>query len=95
MGVHIIIEEGKEHDCAIKLAFKTTNNKTEYEALFLGMTITRSLGAEEVQFRANSKVVFSQVKGEFMAKSERLKKYLAIGAGRACLFSIFLDLANP
>ncbi|XP_042969158.1 uncharacterized protein LOC122301858 [Carya illinoinensis] len=42
-GVHIITDEGEKHDYTVKLAFKTTNNEVEHEALLLGMTITRSL----------------------------------------------------
>lgn len=32
MGVHIVIDAGEEHNYAIRLAFKTTNNKAKYEA---------------------------------------------------------------
>ncbi|KAF5463927.1 hypothetical protein F2P56_014050 [Juglans regia] len=67
---------GEEHNYAIKLGFKTTNNKAEYEALLARMIVARSLGATEVEVRANSQVVVSQVTGQFAIKGEKLKKYL-------------------
>lgn len=45
--VHIVINEGKEHDYIVKLTVETTNNEAEYEALLLVLTIVRSLGKEE------------------------------------------------
>lgn len=74
--MHIVTEIGKEHDYAIKLAFKMTNNESEYEALLVGMSMARLLGATEVEMKENSQVVVSQVLGEFSKKGEKLKKYL-------------------
>lgn len=47
------MDNGKEHDYAIKLVFKTTNNEAEYEALFFGMTKAKFLGVEKVVVRAD------------------------------------------
>lgn len=76
--MHIITDEGKKHNYTIKLAFMTTNNEVEYEALFFIMTIAKTLGVKKVEIRAKSLVVVSQVQGEFVAKSEKLKKYLTL-----------------
>lgn len=76
MGVQIVYDEGREHNYAIWLAFKTTNNETEYEALLTGLTVTTSLGSEEIEARANSLVIVNQVRGEFSIKSEKLRKFL-------------------
>lgn len=37
--------------------FQTTNNEAEHEVLFVGLVIARSLGVEEIEVRADSKVV--------------------------------------
>lgn len=78
MGVHLITDNGEKHNYAVKLAFKTTNNEAEYEALFFNLTIANSLGTKEVEVRVDSQVVVSQVQGEFASKSEKLKKYLML-----------------
>ncbi|XP_041027059.1 uncharacterized protein LOC121267276 [Juglans microcarpa x Juglans regia] len=54
VGVHIVTSEGEEYNYAIKLAFKTTNNEAEYEALLSGLAVARSLGATEIEVRADS-----------------------------------------
>lgn len=59
--VHIITDTVKELDYTIKLAFKTTNNEAEYKALFSGLVIARTLGAKEMEVRADSQVVVNQV----------------------------------
>ncbi|XP_040990483.1 uncharacterized protein LOC121237698 [Juglans microcarpa x Juglans regia] len=76
--VHIVTKQGEEHDYVVKLAFKTTNNEAEYEVLLAGMTVARLLGDEDIEVRADSQVVVSQVLGEFATKGERLKKYLQL-----------------
>lgn len=52
--MYIVIELEKEHNNAIKLTFKTTNNEAEYEVLLAGMSVGRLLGPIEVEVMANS-----------------------------------------
>lgn len=59
-----------------KLAFKTTNNEAEYEALVVGLSIAKALGATEVEVKTDSQVVVNQVLGVYVAKDKKLKKYL-------------------
>lgn len=89
MGVHIVIDRGKEYDYAIKLAFKTTNNETKYVALFSSLKIAKSMGAMEAEVRANSQAVVSQVPREFTTKSEKLKKYLTLIEAKRTHFRYF------
>lgn len=39
VGVHIVTEHEEEHNYAVKLTYKTTNNETEYKALLVGMLV--------------------------------------------------------
>lgn len=68
----------EEHNYAIKFTFKTTNNEVEYETLLVGLSVTESLGATEVEVRVDSQIVINQVLGEFNTKGEKLKKYLQL-----------------
>lgn len=74
--MHIVLDKGREYKYAIQLAFKTTNNEIEYEVLLARLMVTASLEAKEIEARTYSQVVRNQVRGEFVAKSERLRKYL-------------------
>ncbi|XP_040996255.1 uncharacterized protein LOC121242478 [Juglans microcarpa x Juglans regia] len=78
VGVHIITESGEEHNYAIKLTFKLTNNVVEYKALLTWLSIARMLRETEVEFKADSQVLNNQVWGEFAMKGEKLKKYLQL-----------------
>lgn len=60
----------------IRLEFKTTNNKVEYEALLAAFVVLKTLGAANVKVKANSHVVVNQVKWEYVAKSKKLQLYL-------------------
>lgn len=89
VGVHILTNTGEGNDCDIKLTFKTTNNKAEYEVLFSSLVIDRSLGAEEIAVWVDSQVVANQVQGEFATKSEKLKKCLTLIEGEHACFRYF------
>lgn len=54
VGVHIVSDEGVEYDYAIRMAFKTSNNEVEYEALLARLIVATSLGAEEIKASADS-----------------------------------------
>lgn len=49
MEVHIVIDVGEEHDFTINLVFKTTNHEAEYNVLFFGHVIAKSMCAKEVK----------------------------------------------
>lgn len=38
---------GDEHNYTIRLAFKTTNNEVEYEALLVGLAVIKSLATKK------------------------------------------------
>ena len=50
------------------MGFCASNNKVEYGALIAGLRAVQKLGAEEVEVFLNSKLVVSQIKGNFEAK---------------------------
>ena len=51
--------EGDKIECMIRLDFPTTNNEAEYEALVVGLDLTRAAGAENMVVYCNSQVVTS------------------------------------
>ena len=56
----------------LKLDFSATNNKAEYEALLIGMAMVQKMGGKSVKVFSDSRLVVSQVNGEFEAKDERM-----------------------
>lgn len=59
-----------------KLLLKATNNEVECEALIVGLSFARALGATEVEIKTDSQVVINQIVEAYAARGEKLKKYL-------------------
>ncbi|XP_057969549.1 uncharacterized protein LOC131158704 [Malania oleifera] len=62
---------------ALKLEFSATNNDAEYEALLAGLRLAETLGVARIKVSSDSQMVVEQLKGEFEAREQRMKKYLA------------------
>lgn len=89
VGAHIVTKLGKKHNYPVKLTFRITNNKAEYEALLARMLVAKLLGAKEVELKADSQVLINQVLEEFAIKGEKLKKYLQRVYEESDLFCYF------
>lgn len=61
---------------AIRLEFKVTNNKAEYEVVVAGLAIAKASRAKEVNMKADSQVIVGQIIGKYLAKGKRLKRNL-------------------
>lgn len=59
------------------MEFKAANNEAEYEALIIGLGLAIETGAARLYAHTDSKLIEGQVTGEYEAKEERMKKYLA------------------
>jgi len=47
-----------------------TNNEAKYEALFQGLELAKSLGAESILVQGDSQLIIEQVNGTYEAKEE-------------------------
>lgn len=61
---------------AIKLDFSTTNNEAEYEALIAGLGLAKALRVQCLKICGVSKLVVSQLNGEYEAHEETMQRYL-------------------
>ena len=48
------------------------NNEAEYEVPMMGMVMVQRMGGKLVKVFSDSRLVVCQVKGEFVAKDERM-----------------------
>ena len=78
-GIGIILKspEGDKLKYAAHLQHRTTNNEVEYEALFKGLELAKSLRVESVVVQGDSQLIINQVNGMCEAKEDRMKKYLS------------------
>ena len=70
--------EGFIVEYALKLDFLTTNNKAEYEALIVGIGLDKAMRVKNIKIRGDSRLIVSQVNGDYEAKEETMKEYLII-----------------
>jgi ribonuclease HI len=52
---------------------EATNNVAEYRALLLGIELAVKLGADQVEFVGDSKLIVEQVRGNWKIKQEHLR----------------------
>ena len=76
IGVVLKSPEGDKLKYASRLQYQTTSNKVEYEALFKGLELTKSLGVESIVVQGDSQLIINQVNGVCKAKEDRMKRYL-------------------
>ena len=62
---------------SLRLDFSATNNEAEYEVLLIGMAMVQRIGGKSIKLFSDSRLVVSQVRGEFEAKDERMQGYLS------------------
>lgn len=76
VGLVLMSQERIIIEKSLKLDLAATNNEAEYEALLAGMAMVRKMGGKRVELFSDSRLVVSQVKGEFEARDERMQEYL-------------------
>jgi len=77
VGIVLISPEKFTIEKSLRLGFLATNNKAEYEALLMRMTMFQKIGEKAIEMFLNSSFVIGQVKGEFEARDERIQRYLS------------------
>ena len=77
MGLVLILIEKIIIEKSLRLDFSATNNKAEYEALMMGMAMVQRMSGKSIKIFSDSRLVVSQVKGEFNVKDERMQGYLS------------------
>ncbi|XXG76829.1 hypothetical protein AAC387_Pa08g1107 [Persea americana] len=75
VGVVLLSLEGVVIPMAYKIGFLATNNTMEYEALLTGLREAQDLGVEKLRVFGDSKVVISQIAGEWKVSALKLAHY--------------------
>ena len=61
-----------------KLAFATSNNEARYEVVLLGLHLAKELFVTNLDLQCDSRLVASQLRGEYKAKNGRMEQYLKL-----------------
>uniref|UniRef100_A0A2N9F216 Uncharacterized protein n=1 Tax=Fagus sylvatica TaxID=28930 RepID=A0A2N9F216_FAGSY len=77
-GIILVSPEKDKFEYAIQLRFRATNNEAEYEALLAGLKLSKKMGVKNLTVKSDSQLVIGQIKGEYEAREDRMKKYLTV-----------------
>ena len=72
----LISPENHRISSALRFTFKASNNEAEYEALLDGLRLARELQVDSLLIFSDSKLVVSQISGEFQDRVDRMTAYL-------------------
>ena len=72
VGLVIISPEKIIIEKSLRLGFSATNNKAEYEALLVGMSMVQRMGGKAVEMFSYSRLVVGQVEGELEARDLKM-----------------------
>ncbi|GJV13934.1 reverse transcriptase domain-containing protein [Tanacetum coccineum] len=75
-GLVLISPTKTEYTYALRLTFDSTNNQAEYEAPLAGLRITKKMGVQALSVKVDSKLVASQINGDYVACKENMIRYL-------------------
>ncbi|GFZ08896.1 hypothetical protein Acr_20g0007040 [Actinidia rufa] len=75
-GLVLQTPTGDQIEYAIRIGFKATNNKAEYEALLVGLRVAIDLGVDFLDVFSDSQLVVNQLQGDYLAKDPRMVAYL-------------------
>ena len=77
VGLVLVSPEKVVVEKSLRLDFPAINNEAEYETLLEGMAMVQRMGGKSIKLFSDSRLVVSQVRGEFEAKDERMQGYLS------------------
>ncbi|GJW21913.1 reverse transcriptase domain-containing protein [Tanacetum coccineum] len=76
-GLVLISPTKTEYTYALRLNFESTNIQAEYEALLAGLRIAKKIGVQSLSVNVDSKLVVSQLNGNYEACKENMIRYLS------------------
>ncbi|GJZ98444.1 reverse transcriptase domain-containing protein [Tanacetum coccineum] len=75
-GLVLISPTKTEYTYALRLNFDSNNNQAEYEALLAGLRIAKKMKVQSLSAKVDSKLVASQINGNYEACNGSMIKYL-------------------
>ncbi|GJS96318.1 reverse transcriptase domain-containing protein [Tanacetum coccineum] len=76
VGLILTSPEGIEFTYALRFEFEASNNEAEYEALVAGLHIAEQMGVQNLEAKADSRLVANQINGSYIAKEQSMIQYL-------------------
>ncbi|GJW09111.1 reverse transcriptase domain-containing protein [Tanacetum coccineum] len=88
-GLVLLSPTKMEYTYALRLNFESTSNQADYEALLAGLRIAKKMGVQSLSINVDSKLVASQINGNYEACKENMIQYLNKAKEYIGCFKIF------
>ena len=75
-GLILTSLEGIDIEYALRFGFQASNNKAEYEAVIVGLSLAHSLKIDQLEVCSDSQLVVRQIEDTYEVKSGRMILYL-------------------
>ena len=77
-GVGLILTslDGIDMEYALRFGFQASNNEAEHEDVIVGLNLTHSLEADQLEVSSDSQLVVKQIEDSYEAKGEKMILYL-------------------
>ncbi|XP_064963219.1 uncharacterized protein LOC135611400 [Musa acuminata AAA Group] len=88
-GLVLSAPDGRSFERSLRFGFHATNNEAEYEALLIGLRLSREMQVDAIHVLTNSQLLAEQLSGGYAAREPTMAKYLAEVKSLAFNFSHF------
>jgi len=95
IGVVIYDENKKVVKKRAEYIGEQTNNQAEYQALILGLSEAKALGAEEADCYLDSELVVRQMKGEYKVKNKNIRPLYSVAVNMVKNFKKIIFFSIP
>ena len=76
MGLILTSPNGIDVEYALRFGFQASNNEAEYEAVIVGLNLTHSMEADQLEVCSDSQLVVKQIEDSYEAKGGNMILYL-------------------
>ena len=75
-GLILTSPDGIDVEYALRFRFQASNNEVEYEAFIVGLNLTHSMEANQLEVCSDSQLVVKQIEDSYEAKGKKMILYL-------------------
>ncbi|GAV69133.1 RVT_3 domain-containing protein [Cephalotus follicularis] len=94
-GLVLTSPDGWTIEYALRFGFKATNNEAEWEALIVGLIITKHLEVQKIEASSDSQLVVGLLSEEYEAREHSMAKYFAHIQNLKLAFQVLRVLKVP
>ena len=75
-GLILTSPDGIDVEYVLRFGFQASNNEAECEAVIVGLNLTHSMEADQLEVSSNSQLVVKHIEDSYEARGEKMILYL-------------------